>query len=99
MQGDPKTIKSSTQIPNSCSHAGLESPELMQTGYLAAAQNEISLRLAYYPAYEDGVEPLPGQLRYGEHTDYTGRYWSQDHGDFLELLDMKPFNVRSLVMF
>lgn len=35
-------------------------------------QNEMTLRLAYYPAYEKGAEPLPGQLRYGEHTDFTG---------------------------
>ena len=35
-------------------------------------QNEMSLRLAYYPPFEKGAEPLPGQLRYGEHTDYTG---------------------------
>eukprot|EP00434_Breviolum_minutum_P003009 symbB.v1.2.002646.t1/scaffold142.1/size299426/4 len=43
-------------------------------------QNEMTLRLAYYPAYENGAEPLPGQLRYGEHTDYTGftLLW-QDH--------------------
>mmetsp|Transcript_103482 Transcript_103482/g.183826 ORF Transcript_103482/g.183826 Transcript_103482/m.183826 type:complete len:358 (-) Transcript_103482:156-1229(-) len=39
-----------------------------------------SLRLAYYPAFKEGEEPLPGQLRYGEHTDYTGYtiLW-QDH--------------------
>ena len=35
-------------------------------------QNEMSLRLAYYPPFEKGAEPLPRQLRYGEHTDYTG---------------------------
>jgi hypothetical protein len=32
----------------------------------------MSLRLAYYPPFEKGAEPLPRQLRYGEHTDYTG---------------------------
>ena len=50
--------------------------------YFATAgdQNEISLRLAHYPAYEAGREPAPGELRYGEHTDYTGftLLW-QDH--------------------
>lgn len=46
----------------------------------AGEQNEISLRLAHYPAYEKGREPAPGELRYGEHTDYTGftLLW-QDH--------------------
>jgi len=48
---------------------------------------ELSLRLAYYPPQEDGSVPpegeiivciksvfhlIPGQLRYGAHTDYTG---------------------------
>eukprot|EP00931_Biecheleriopsis_adriatica_P059057 TRINITY_DN35276_c0_g1_i1.p1 TRINITY_DN35276_c0_g1~~TRINITY_DN35276_c0_g1_i1.p1 ORF type:complete len:312 (-),score=37.75 TRINITY_DN35276_c0_g1_i1:141-1076(-) len=39
-----------------------------------------ALRLAYYPAFEAGEEPLHGQLRYAEHTDYTGFtiLW-QDH--------------------
>lgn len=43
-------------------------------------ENEMSLRLAYYPPFEKGAEPLPRQLRYGEHTDYTGftLLW-QDH--------------------
>lgn len=45
-----------------------------------ALLGECTLRLAHYPAYKDGEEPLPGQLRYGEHTDYTGYtiLW-QDH--------------------
>ncbi|CAK9005607.1 2-oxoglutarate-dependent dioxygenase (Ascochitine biosynthesis cluster protein 3) [Durusdinium trenchii] len=63
--------------------ASLELPLNYFDRYFTAdklTKNEISLRLAYYPAYEDGVEPLPGQLRYGEHTDYTGftLLW-QDH--------------------
>ncbi|CAE7457142.1 GA2OX2, partial [Symbiodinium pilosum] len=42
--------------------------------------NENTVRLAYYPAYKEGEEPLPGQLRYGEHTDYTGfTFLWQDH--------------------
>lgn len=41
---------------------------------------DCTLRLAYYPAWQEGQEPPPGQLRYGEHTDYTGFtiLW-QDH--------------------
>jgi len=41
---------------------------------------DATMRLAYYPAFRDGEEPPPGQLRYGEHTDYTGftMLW-QDH--------------------
>lgn len=53
-------------------------------------QNEMSLRLAYYPPFEKGSEPLPGQLRYGEHTDYTGSACDRcgtvnrcDHGDHM----------------
>lgn len=41
---------------------------------------ELSLRLAYYPAWKEGEEPAQGQLRYGEHTDYTGyTFLWQDH--------------------
>lgn len=41
---------------------------------------ERSLRLAYYPGLMPGEAPPAGQLRYGEHTDYTGFtiLW-QDH--------------------
>lgn len=41
---------------------------------------ECSLRLAYYPPAEEGAPA--GQLRYGEHTDYTGFtiLW-QDHNE------------------
>ncbi|CAE8624185.1 unnamed protein product [Polarella glacialis] len=48
--------------------------------FYASKTAEGSLRLAYYPAFEEGQEPLPKQLRYGEHTDYTGftLLW-QDH--------------------
>eukprot|EP00930_Biecheleria_cincta_P070322 TRINITY_DN57964_c0_g1_i1.p1 TRINITY_DN57964_c0_g1~~TRINITY_DN57964_c0_g1_i1.p1 ORF type:complete len:375 (+),score=60.36 TRINITY_DN57964_c0_g1_i1:50-1126(+) len=43
-------------------------------------RGESSLRMAFYPAWKEGQEPIPGQLRYGEHTDYTGFtiLW-QDH--------------------
>eukprot|EP00428_Durinskia_dybowskii_P036864 CAMPEP_0170280322 /NCGR_PEP_ID=MMETSP0116_2-20130129/40172_1 /TAXON_ID=400756 /ORGANISM="Durinskia baltica, Strain CSIRO CS-38" /LENGTH=370 /DNA_ID=CAMNT_0010531647 /DNA_START=15 /DNA_END=1124 /DNA_ORIENTATION=+ len=33
---------------------------------------QCALRLAFYPRLFEGEEPLQGQLRYGEHTDYTG---------------------------
>jgi len=48
--------------------------------YFDCRGHELSLRLAYYPAFPDGTDVLPGQLRYGEHTDYTGFtiLW-QDH--------------------
>lgn len=41
---------------------------------------ECTLRLAYYPKVSGGSDVPPGQLRYGEHTDYTGFtiLW-QDH--------------------
>ena len=44
------------------------------------------LRLAYYPA-QDKTRPLPGQFRYGPHTDYTGYtiLWQDDAPGGLEV--------------
>jgi isopenicillin N synthase-like dioxygenase len=39
-----------------------------------------TLRMAFYPKFDEKTELVPGQLRYGEHTDYQGFtiLW-QDH--------------------
>ena len=50
------------------SAAALDLPD----GYFAPTHDRMAthLRLVHYP--DQPVEPLPGQLRYGAHTDYTG---------------------------
>jgi len=53
-------------------------------GFSAAdTLGECSLRLAYYPAVDPQDAPPEGQLRYGEHTDYTGFtiLWQDQNAD------------------